>query len=94
MKIVEEIKKSIVFNQDWKSFLRIKVQAKMPKNEIFSILEDWTIKIRIKWIAEKWKANAEIIKFLKKEFEVSDIEIISWKTDSLKLLRLKKIFDK
>lgn len=90
MKIVEEIKKSILFNEDWQSFLRIKVNARRPKNEIYSVLEDWTVKIKIKWVAEKWKANKEIIKFLKKEFGVSSIEIISWKTDSIKLLRLKK----
>lgn len=51
------------------------------------------MKIKIKWVAEKWKANLEIIKFLKKEFKdlwVFNIEIISWKTDSIKLLRLKK----
>jgi len=90
MKIVEEIKKSIVFNEDWQSYLKIKVNAKRPKNEIYSVLDDWTVKIKIKWVAEKWKANAEIIKFLKKEFNVSGIEIISWKTDSVKLLRLKK----
>jgi len=90
MKIVEEIKKSTVFNEDWQSYLKIKVNAKRPKNEIYSVLDDWTVKIKIKWVAEKWKANAEIIKFLKKEFNVSSIEIISWKTDSVKLLRLKK----
>lgn len=90
MKIVEEIKKSIVFNEDWQSFLRIKVNARRPKNEIYSVLGDWTVKIKIKWVAEKWKANKEIINFLKKEFGVSSIEIISWKTDSIKLLRLKK----
>lgn len=90
MKILEEIKKSIVFNEDWQSFLRIKVNARRPKNEIYSVLGDWTVKIKIKWVAEKWKANKEIIKFLKKDFGVSSIEIISWKTDSIKLLRLKK----
>lgn len=35
MKIVEEIKKSMAFNEDWQSFLKIKVNARMPKNEIF-----------------------------------------------------------
>ena len=78
------------FNDDWQAYLRIKVKSKMPKNEIYNLLDDWTLKIKVKAVAEKWKANSEIIKFLKKEFWVSSVEIISWKTDSTKLLRIKE----
>jgi len=75
-------------------FLRIKVLAKSPKNEVTEIMEDdsgeKTIKIRIKAVAKKGKANAELIKFLSKELGVSqsEISIISGKTEQLKLIRI------
>ncbi|MBT6068170.1 DUF167 domain-containing protein [Candidatus Peregrinibacteria bacterium] len=72
------------------SYLRIKVLPKSQKNEITEILEDGTIKIRIKAVPEKGKANQELIKFLSKELEVAkdSISIISGKTDQLKLIKI------
>ncbi len=72
-------------------YLRIKVIPKSPKNEITEIMDDDTIKIRIKAVPEKGKANAELIKFLSKELELekSRISIISGKTEQLKLIKLK-----
>lgn len=77
-------------------YLRIKVLPKSPKNEVVEILEDAdgekTIKIRIKAVPEKGKANAELIKFLSKELSVprDKISIISGKTEQLKLIKISK----
>ena len=75
--------------------MRIKVLPKSPKNEVVEILEDAdgekTIKIRIKAVPEKGKANAELIKFLGKKLGVprDKISIISGKTEQLKLVKIK-----
>lgn len=77
-------------------YLRIKVLPKSPKNKVVEILEDAdgekTIKIRIKAVPEKGKANAELIKFLSKELNVprDKISIISGKTEQLKLVKIAK----
>lgn len=49
-----------------------------------------TIKIRIKAVPEKGRANAELIKFLSSElnFPKDKIDIISGKSTALKLIRL------
>lgn len=72
-------------------FLRIKVIPGSPKNEITEIMEDETVKIRIKAAPERGKANKELIKFLSTELGVpkSSIEIISGKFDPLKLVQIK-----
>ncbi len=73
-------------------YLRIKVLPKSPKNEVVEILDDETIKIRIKAVPERGKANAELIKFLSKELGVQrdQISIISGKTEQLKLVKIKQ----
>ncbi|MBI4232377.1 DUF167 domain-containing protein [Candidatus Peregrinibacteria bacterium] len=76
-------------------YLRIKVIPKSPKNEIVEIMTDAegeeTIKIRIKAVPEKGKANKELIKFLSKELGLSSssISIISGKSEQLKLIKVK-----
>lgn len=75
-------------------YLRIKVIPKSSKNEITEIMEDTegeqTIKIRIKAVPEKGKANAELIKFLSKELNIpkQNIKILSGKTEQLKLVKI------
>ncbi|MDA1060416.1 MAG: DUF167 domain-containing protein [bacterium] len=77
-------------------YLRIKVIPKSPKSEIVETMTDGdgeeTIKIRIKAVPEKGKANAELIRFLSKEYNVprSNIAIISGKTEQIKLIRIDK----
>lgn len=73
-------------------YLRIKVLPKSPKNEVVEILSDDTIKIRIKAIPEKGKANYELIKFLSEELEVPSekISIISGIKEQLKLIKISK----
>jgi len=74
----------------YNDYLRIKVLPKSSKNEVIEIMEDETIKIRIKAVPEKGKANAELIKFLSKELNVdkSRISILSGKTEQLKLIKI------
>ncbi|MDP4007727.1 MAG: DUF167 domain-containing protein [Candidatus Peregrinibacteria bacterium] len=71
-------------------YLRIKVLPKSAKNEIVDIMDDETIKIRIKAIPEKGKANQALIKFLSQELDIQkdSIKIISGKTDQVKLIKI------
>jgi len=73
-------------------YLRVKVLPKSPKNEIVETLEDGTIKIRIKAAPEKGKANAELIKFLSKKYQVEKdkISIISGAKEQIKLIKIVK----
>jgi hypothetical protein len=71
------------------------VIPKSSKNEIVEIMEDeengQTVKIRIKAMPEKGKANAELIKFLSKTLNLpkENISIISGKTEHIKLLKIQ-----
>ncbi len=68
-----------ILNPSEKTHLRIKVTTKQPKTEYISTLDDGTIKIRLKAVPEKGKANEELIRFLSKELKIQKdiIEIIS-----------------
>ena len=78
-----------------KEYLRIKVIPKSNKTEIAEIMIDGegeeTIKIRVKAVPEKGKANEELIKFLSKELQIAreKITIISGKADQLKLIKIE-----
>ncbi len=73
-----------------KTYLRIKVTTKQPKTEYLSILADGTIKIRLKAVPEKGRANEELIRFLAEELGIrkDTIEVISGATDTVKLVRI------
>ncbi len=73
-----------------KWYLRIKVAPKCPNTEVFAVLDDGTVKIRLRAIPEKGKANDELIRFLAKELEIhkNTIELISWATSTTKLIRI------
>lgn len=73
------------------SYLRVKVIPKSDKNELFSIMDDGTLKIRIREIPERWKANKELISFLWEKIWVHkrNIEVISWTTSQVKIIRIK-----
>ena len=72
-------------------YLRIKVIPKSAKNQVVDIMDDETIKIRIKAAPEKGRANAELIKFLSEELGVleKNILIISGVHEPLKLIKVK-----
>ncbi len=82
--------KAYIKEKDWKWYFRIKVIPKAPKNELFSVMDDWTLKIRINATAERWKANKELIKYIALELWIKrkSINIISWLTDRIKLIRI------
>jgi uncharacterized protein len=72
--------------------LKIKVLPKSPKSEIVGTMEDGTLKVRIAAVAEKGKANAELIAFLSKHYGVpkQNIEIFSGQTSPLKQVRIRR----
>ena len=74
-----------------KDYLKIKVIPKSPKTEVVEIMDDETIKIRLKAVPEKGKANAEVIRFLSKELGLpkKNVSIISGSTDRIKLIKIK-----
>lgn len=71
-------------------YIRVKVQPKSGRCAYNEILEDGTIKIRLKAAPEKGKANEELITFLAKSCGVrkDEISIVSGQTERTKLLRL------
>ena len=77
-------------------YLRIKVIPKCNTTEVAEIMIDGdgeeTIKIRLKAVPEKGKANKELIKFLSRELNThsENITIISGRTDQLNLVRIDK----
>jgi len=75
-------------NNVW--FAKCKITPKAHKNELFSVLDDGTLKVRIKAVPEKWKANTELIKFLSKELWINkkNIDIVSGKTEQVKRIKI------
>lgn len=89
----KETQKNLISKISKDRYLRIKVIPKSEKNCISEIIEDeegQTIKIRIKAVPEKGKANKELINFLSREFSIpkQNIEIISGASSPLKLLKI------
>ena len=70
-------------------YIKVKVIPKSPKNEIVEVMEDGTYKIRITAPPTDGKANAELIKFLKKSLGLSEVTIISGQRDRIKLIKLQ-----
>lgn len=72
-------------------YCRVKVVPGSPKNEILELMkgEESTLKVRIVAPPEKGKANKMLCKFLAKEFGCH-CEIVSGKTHTVKLVKLKK----
>lgn len=75
-----------------KWILSLKVTPNSLKTEIVWEIEDWTLKLKAKWVPEKWKVNEEIVKFLSKTLEIdkSKIKIISGETSRQKLFKIEK----
>lgn len=85
-----QLSEYVKFDNTNKTYLRVKVTPKQPKNEFFWVLDDWTLKIRIKAVPEKWKANSELLDYIAKELKIKKtrIEIISWASDQIKIIRI------
>ncbi len=71
-------------------YLRIKVLPKANKTEFRELMEDETLKMGVKAPPVDGKANLVLGKFLKKEFEVSEVKVISGQRDRVKLVKLTK----
>lgn len=69
-------------------YIKAKIQSKAPQTEIVDQLDDETYKIKVAAQPIRGKANAELLKFLKKSLSLSDVEIVSGGRDSVKLIRL------
>lgn len=70
--------------------LPIKVIPRAKKTEFVGRMGDETLKIRLKAVPEKGRANEELISFLAESLHLSkeDIEIASGFTDARKLVRI------
>lgn len=71
-------------------YIRIKVVPKSPKNEIVDLMADETYKIRVAAPATDGKANAELLRFLRKSLGASEAMIVSGKTDRIKLVKITR----
>lgn len=73
-----------------KWFLKIKITPNSDKTEILWLMDDWTLKIKSRWIPENWKVNLEIIKFISKDLKINkkNIKIVSWETSRIKLIKI------
>ena len=69
-------------------YIRVKVVPKSPKNEVVDLMADETYKIRIAAPATDGKANAELLRFLKKSLGAAEAMIVSGKTDRIKLIKI------
>lgn len=72
--------------------IKVKVTPNAPKSQIVGWLND-ILKIKIKALAQKGKANKELIRFLAKEWNISkgSIKIIKGRTSRQKLLEIEKL---
>ena len=70
-------------------YIKVKVVPKSSKNEIVEMMEDGTYKIRVAALPIGGKANAELLKFLKKSLKASEVVIVSGQKDRTKLIRIQ-----
>lgn len=71
-------------------YLRVKVSPGAPLTELRQVMADDTLKIAIAAPAQRGKANAELIRFLREEFAVEkdNIKILVGAGEALKLVKI------
>lgn len=69
-------------------YLTVRIVPKSLYTEFVEVMGDGSYKIRVAAPPEKGKANAELVRFLKKELGIRAIAIVSGKTDRIKLIRI------
>jgi len=86
--MLTEAKKKLQEGQN--IILKIKVTPRSGKHEISGIMEDGTVKIRLKSAPEQSKANKELIELLSDFFEIpfQHIMIIKGETSHLKIVEI------
>lgn len=87
--MIDELKKKL--NREKKIYLDVRVVSGASKTEIKNVICDGVIKINVKAVPEKGKANFELIKFLAKSLEVDkkNIKIINGSGSQFKLLKIQ-----
>lgn len=70
--------------------LRLRVAPKSPKTGWAGVMEDGTLKLRLRAVPEDGKANEELIRFLAAEFGVSrqQVELVTGAASRMKQVRL------
>ena len=88
--MLEKYSKKLADNKE--IYLRIKVLTGAGKTEFIDEMADETVKIAVKAVPEKGKANAELTRYLAKELGVAkdDIRIISGAGERLKLIKITR----
>lgn len=86
--MLEKFKKQL--SEKKEIYLRIKAFPGSSKNEIKEIMADGVLKIAVKALPEKGKANKELINFIAEEFMIKkeNVIIVSGVGDRLKLIRI------
>ena len=71
----------------------VRVRPGMPRTVVKDMMDDQSIKIDIAAVPEGGKANAELMRFLAKEFGVpiAHVQMLSGAGSRMKLLRIKKL---
>lgn len=67
----------------------VRARPGMPSTKVVEVMDDESIKIDIAAVPEGGKANAELIKFLEREFE-ANVLIVSGATSRMKLIRVSR----
>lgn len=74
-------------------YYRVKVTTKQPLTKVIGLLEDGTIKIALKAVPERGKANQELVRFLSQELGLpkANIRIASGLTSPLKIIVIEAL---
>ena len=88
MNYIEQLKSGLANKSPL--YIKVKVQSKAPKTEITDQMEDGTYKVKVAARPVRGRANEELMKYLKKSLNLSDIQIVSGGRDSVKLIRLTR----
>jgi uncharacterized protein len=75
---------------DGRLVLQLRIIPKSPRTAWAGMLDDASIKVRVAAAPEKGKANAELVRFLAREFGVpaQSVEIVTGSASSRKQVRL------
>lgn len=79
------------FKSEGRITLTVRVTPKSPKTAWAGAMEDGSWKLRLAAVAEQGKANAELIRFLAREFGVdrASVRILSGETSRIKLVAVQ-----
>lgn len=92
-------RKVLRYNYDVKNFfdslksgasLNVRVRPRSSQTKIKGFLADGTLKLDIAAPAENNKANLELIRFLKEDCEIPNIEIVRGQTNTKKVIRINQ----